>query len=533
LRNHPCIAVWSGANERYPEDKYNDYQNNLVTTEDLNDRRYVGCSNCSEEGLSGSGWWGNKTPTSNFNSSNSNLGGYPYGSTYGYGMRSEIGTATFPTFESVKEFIPESDWWPLPSDNDLNNTDNTVWNRHFFGKEAANASPTNYRKTVNDQYGASAGLEEFCEKAQLLNIEVMKGFYEAWNDKMRIDGASGDASGILIWMSNPAYPAFVWQTYDYYNDATGAYWGAKKACEPVHIQWNSAGTYPIKVINSTGKDYNNLTAKAFIYGPDGVEVTSFQKTATVNAKASQPTTCFNLATSTTGLATVHFLKLLLTDASEKVISENWYVKGKTMYDYKELKNIAKANLEVTAKGRATNGCVKIENGQCVVDVSITNPSGSAVMAHNVRLRVVDATTGERILPIFLPENYLFILPGETKEIPITFDAELLKSQEIKIGVKQYLRTEEFYTVCVDELTGIQIAKKEAVSNVKIYPNPTSGVFSVDCRSNIEELSVFNTLGNKVYTGKDKTVDISHFPAGIYVVNVTINGQISSKRIVKK
>ena len=112
------------------------------------------------------------------------------------------------------------------TDEQLKEDDQTVWNRHFFGKEASNANPVNYKRAVNEQYGESKGLEEFCEKAQLLNIEVMKGMYEAWNDKMW-----DDAAGLLIWMSHPAYPSFVWQTYDYYYDPTGAYWGAKKACE--------------------------------------------------------------------------------------------------------------------------------------------------------------------------------------------------------------------------------------------------------------------------------------------------------------
>jgi len=76
---------------------------------------------------------------------------------------------------------------------------------------------------VNTQYGESSGLEEFCEKAQMLNIEVMKGMYEAWNDKMW-----NDAAGLLLWMSHPAYPSFVWQTYDYYYDPTGAYWEQKR-----------------------------------------------------------------------------------------------------------------------------------------------------------------------------------------------------------------------------------------------------------------------------------------------------------------
>jgi hypothetical protein len=30
----------------------------------------------------------------------------------------------------------------------------------------------------------------------------------------------------------------IWQTYDYYFDPTAAYFGCKKASEPIHIQWN-------------------------------------------------------------------------------------------------------------------------------------------------------------------------------------------------------------------------------------------------------------------------------------------------------
>ena len=237
LRNHPSIAIWCGANETYPAPDLDNYLREMIAKEDNNDRMYKSCSN--QDGLSGSGWWGNQPPRHHFETSGSNLAfntpAYPYGIDHGYGMRTEIGTATFPTFESIKEFIPQKDWWPLPTDEQLKNDDDNVWNKHFFGKEASNANPVNYKNSVNTQYGESSGLEEFCEKAQMLNLEVMKGMYEAWNDKMW-----NDAAGLLIWMSHPAYPSFVWQTYDYYYDPTGAYWGAKKACEPLHIQWNAS-----------------------------------------------------------------------------------------------------------------------------------------------------------------------------------------------------------------------------------------------------------------------------------------------------
>ena len=290
LRNHPSIAIWCGANETHPAPDLDNYLREMIAKEDHNDRMYKSCSN--QDGLSGSGWWGNQPPRHHFETSGSNLAfntpAYPYGIDHGYGMRTEIGTATFPTFESVKEFIPEKDWWPLPTDEQLKNDDDNVWNKHFFGKEASNANPVNYKNSVNMQYGESSGLEEFCEKAQMLNIEVMKGMYEAWNDKMW-----NDAAGLLIWMSHPAYPSFVWQTYDYYYDPTGAYWGAKKACEPLHIQWNASNN-SIKAINTTAKDLKGAIVKATIYDLNVKEIAAYGQTKQVDVAASNITEAFTL-----------------------------------------------------------------------------------------------------------------------------------------------------------------------------------------------------------------------------------------------
>lgn len=298
LRNHPSIALWCGANETHPKPELDNYLREMIAKEDLNDRMYKSCSN--QDGLSGSGWWGNQPPKHHFETSGSNLAfndpPYPYGSDYGYGMRSEIGTATFPTYESVIKFIPKENQWPLPTDEQLKNEDNNVWNKHFFGKEASNASPINYKNAVNNQFGESTNLEDFCEKAQLINIEVMKGMYEAWNDKMW-----NDAAGLLIWMSQSAYPSFVWQTYDYYYDATGAYWGAKKACEHQHIQWNSSSN-SVKVINTSSKDLTQVKASAEVVDMYGKKVPGYQKSTSLTVKSSDAKEAFIINFNPTNLA---------------------------------------------------------------------------------------------------------------------------------------------------------------------------------------------------------------------------------------
>lgn len=436
LRNHPSIAIWCGANETHPAPELDNYLREMIANEDHNDRMYKSCSN--QDGLSGSGWWGNQPPRHHFETSGSNLAfntpAYPYGINHGYGMRTEIGTATFPTFESVKEFIPQKDWWPLPTDEQLKSEDDNVWNKHFFGKEASNANPVNYKNSVNTQYGESSGLEEFCEKAQLLNFEVMKGMYEAWNDKMW-----NDAAGLLIWMSHPAYPSFVWQTYDYYYDPTGAYWGAKKACEPLHIQWNASNN-SIKVINTTAKDLKGATAKATVYNLNGKETSVYGQTTQVDVAASNITEAFIMDFMTDiresenikELTPLHFIKLELTDAEGNLLSENFYWRnGVKELDYTSLNTLPEADLSCRLVDKSmADGKMKI---------AVKNNSGTVAFAN--RMRLVNKTTQKRVLPIIMSDNYVTLMPGEEKTISVEATPELMKG-DVCVLLKQYGRAEK-------------------------------------------------------------------------------------------
>jgi len=84
---------------------------------------------------------------------------------------------------------------------------------------------------------------------------------------------------------------------------TGAYWGAKKACEPLHIQWNPVNN-SIKVINTTRIDETELVANAEVYNSDGSLVGQYGQSKTIDAPANTATNCFtiNLAEDRENLA---------------------------------------------------------------------------------------------------------------------------------------------------------------------------------------------------------------------------------------
>lgn len=264
LRNHPSIALWCGDNEGVPLAPLNEWLREDVRTFDGGDRWYQPISR--EYGFSGSGPWMNSHPIWYFT---------PYPEGYGdhrlpgWGFRSEIGSAVFTNYESYKRFMPDPEQWPASPE---------MLDRHFFGNSAGNARPQRYFSSVEYGYGKSATAEEFCRKAQLVNLETNKAMYEGWQHRMW-----DDASGILTWMSQSAYPSFVWQTYDYYYDLNGAYWGVRKACEPVHIQWSYADN-SVKVVNATLRRLEGVTAEAKVYDLDGREVPRYARRATLTAQ---------------------------------------------------------------------------------------------------------------------------------------------------------------------------------------------------------------------------------------------------------
>jgi hypothetical protein len=270
FRNHPSIAVWCPDNEGWPEPPLKEWLREDVAVYDGNDRYYQ--PNSHAENLTGSGPWASYDPRWYFTPYPSGVGG-----NQGWGLRTELGTAVFPNVESLRKFMPGDKLWPR----------NELWNLHFFGPSAFNAGPDRYDAGVTGRYGAPRGIEDYCRKAQLLNIETNKAMYEGWEDHIW-----EDASGIMTWMSQSAYPSMVWQTYDYYYDLTGAYWGAKEACTPLHIQWNPVDN-SVKVVNTTGRD-EMLTASAAVYNMDGTQVDRYSETQNINAPAGTASRCFIL-----------------------------------------------------------------------------------------------------------------------------------------------------------------------------------------------------------------------------------------------
>jgi hypothetical protein len=429
LRNHPSVVIWCGANEGIPGGNPNGDLSNVIKEAiknyDGGDRLYFPRSNAGvtnpnfsahggSRNLSGSGIWSNVDPKTYFTDPHN---GYLF-SRGSYGLRSELGIATFVNIESFKKFMPK-EYWVAPTAEAVNSKTN-MWARHYFSTDGGlggGSDPVKYINDINKIYGQATSLGDFCKKAQLMNLETMKAMYEAWNDHMW-----HDASGMLIWMSQSAYPTMIWQTYDYYYDLTGSYFGAKSACEPVHIQWNPA-TNAVKVINNKSYKLSDVVAEAIIYNSDGKAVSGYERKTAINVEPTSTKEVFALdsANGQKKLSNIHFLRLKLFDKQGKLLSENFYWIGSKYLDYTALQNLPKvSNLNISKPAIS-----KTASGHYVLTYTVTNTFAKAP-AVGIRAQLLN-NKGEQILPAIINDGYFTLMPGEKKVLQVEVDSKLLKN----------------------------------------------------------------------------------------------------------
>jgi hypothetical protein len=77
----------------------------------------------------------------------------------------------------------------------------------------------------------------------------------------------------------------------------------------------------------------------------------------------------------------------------------------------------------------------------------------------------------------------------------------------------------------------------AVSKVKLYPNPTSNVLNIESVGTIQNIAIYNVLGqevmNKLTNKTLVSLDISGLNAGVYIIKTAIDGNVSSTKFIKE
>ena len=380
LRNRACVAVWCGENEAVPPANLQLQQN--YTNYD-NTRIYIPASN--EAPIHGGGPYALEGPLWYFQNA--------------YGFTTEIGLPSVPPVESMEAMMPAASLWPLGDAN---------WLLHNWAADIGNKGLPQYTNAVSSDYGAATGIADFCQKAQLLNLENYKAIFEAWNAKLFNPGNTNATSGVLLWMSQPAWPSLIWQTYDWYFELGGAYFGCKKGCEPIHIQWDCDDN-SVRIIDTTTQALSSLSASIQVYNLNGT-LAFGTNLAGINVAADGVTNCFTLFNGLTGLSSVHFIKLKLTDLNSNLLSDNFYWRGTTYENYTALSTLP----GVTPAWSASYGTT---NGSTTITAVFSNPTTNILFA--ARLKLLNAS-GARVLPTIYSDNYFSLVPGDVKVVTAEF-----------------------------------------------------------------------------------------------------------------
>jgi Exo-beta-D-glucosaminidase Ig-fold domain len=191
----------------------------------------------------------------------------------------------------------------------------------------------------------------------------------------------------------------------------------KKAAEPVHIQLNESNG-DVEVINNLDAPLEKARAHLSIYNLDGT--VAYQHDYGAYAAASVAT-ALGAVEWPAGLSAVHFVKLELRDVDGKLVSENFYWRAQPEHrdDLTALASLPTVTLDAKVVRREVEG-------KSFFDVTIHNPGTQIALMTHLQLR--RKGSGERVLPAYYSDNYVSLVPNESRTIMIEAATSELKGE---------------------------------------------------------------------------------------------------------
>jgi exo-1,4-beta-D-glucosaminidase len=428
LRSHPSLLGWMyGSDNPPPAEVENRYREVIPKVQWPNPvMSSASATPTSVTGVSGVKMTGpyDYVPPSYWYQDTSKYGG-------AFGFITETGPGAAPEQVSeLKKFLPESALWP---------PDNPTWDFHAGGGEFKNVS--RFNRAMNETYGPAGDVETYARIAQTMTYDGERAMFEAYSGRRYV------STGVIQWLLNNAWPSLIWHLYDYYLVPGGGYYGAKKANEPLHIQY-AYDQHQAVVVNSTLSDTFDMEAKAEAFASDLKPV--FSKSVSlpvVRANSAQPVIDIPQPACNTG-AQFCYIRLTLAKAGGVTVSRNFYwlpvtpatfdwakttffhtpvVQPEVMTD---LRKLEPATLSASAD---------VQGGELVVRVA----NHSQALAFQLAAEAFD--NEGNLLPMLLwNDNYIELMPGESSvlsaAVPHSYKGSTLKVRLSGWNVAPWERT---------------------------------------------------------------------------------------------
>jgi exo-1,4-beta-D-glucosaminidase len=427
LRNHPSIFVWAMASDLVPKPELEKAYRAILARDDptrpvLNSTGTKVSPVSGKSGVKMNGPYDYVPPIYWF--INKKEGG-------AFGFNTETGPGPqIPPIESLRRMIPADKLWPI----------NELWYFHCCRGKFTDLD--RYNEAMEKRLGRTVSLADYLRKAQFMNYEGMRGMFEAFVARRPL------ATGIIQWMYNSAWPKLWWQLFDYYLLPNGAFFGARKACEPLHILYDQ-GTREVLVTNNAARPAGPVRASVQVIGLDGVS--RFSKEFAVDLGSDEKKSLLVLAPPA-GLKGAYFLDLRLHDVKGSLITDNFYVlstrpdvldDAKALWYVTPIKQFADLS-GLAALPQAAVDCQErrdFTGGRAEIAATLKNTS--AVPAFMIELMIVKERSGEAVAPVFWDDNYITLLAGETRTVRVRFNPACLGGEKavLKIGGWNAVRSE--------------------------------------------------------------------------------------------
>ena len=431
LRSHPSLVMWLNGSDNPPppdvEQMYLDVEkqlfwpNPIVSSATGKSTSVTGKSGVKMTGpyeYVAPSYWEDDSLKDQDDRKQCNAGGC--GGAYGFNTETSMGPAV-PPIESIRAMVGKDHLWPIDQ----------VWDYHAGGGEFKTLNV--FDNALEQRYGKSDNVEDYASKSQMQTYEGIRAMYEAYSRNKY------QSTGVIQWMLNNAWPSMIWHLYDYYLRPGGGYFGAKRAMEALHPIYGY-DDHSIWVVSSQYEDAKNLKLITKIYNLDMSE--KFSHEDSVNAPADSTAKIFALP-EVRDLSSTYFLLLRLEDSAGKLVGSNfywlstkpetidwakstWYMTPTESFaDYTALAQLPKVKLKLTERTEQAGD-------ESITHVSLENPTKQ--LAFFVRLKVNKGAKGSEILPVLWEDNYVSLLPGETRKLTATYRTSELGAEKPSVEV---------------------------------------------------------------------------------------------------
>ncbi len=187
---------------------------------------------------------------------------------------------------------------------------------------------------------------------------------------------------------------------------------------------------------------------------------------------------------------------------------------------------------VNPEGTANSSIIIIGFASCSNTSNINYTASSQVKAYQYTTGTITAgtniTIGNGTIVGFYAGSGIQLLSGFSAVIGSTFQAQIVAC------------TSNTQSAMKDSLGNNSITDVPAVNTgtIKIYPNPTTGLLTIETGENKATIGIYNIYGSLLklqqLTGNINQTDISNLAAGTYIIKVVTNsGQQKEQLIIKK